>query len=197
MTTSASDHRPALYAGYEQAAVIVAGVRSNQLELPTPCMQFDVAALVDHIVGAGDRAVAFGRGEAATTDDFPHVDLSDAPDRLRSAGRDARKVWDDDDRLTATVVMPWGETYDGVTLVNMYAAELAAHAWDLAAATGQLDRLDPALAGPVLDAAQAMLKAEYRDLLEPGSPYGAELPAPVDASDWERFAAFMGRSPRP
>ena len=37
--------------------------------------------------------------------------------------------------------MPWGEDYLGTTLVNMYLAELAAHAWDLAFATGQLDRL--------------------------------------------------------
>ena len=39
--------------------------------------------------------------------------------------------------------MPWGEEYTGAPLVDMYLAELAAHAWDLARATGQLDRLDP------------------------------------------------------
>ena len=44
--------------------------------------------------------------------------------------------------------MPWGEEYTGATLVDMYLAELAAHAWDLASATGQLDKLDPSrLAG--------------------------------------------------
>ena len=32
--------------------------------------------------------------------------------------------------------MPWGEEYTGATLVDMYLAELAAHAWDLARATG-------------------------------------------------------------
>jgi hypothetical protein len=29
-----------------------------------------------------------------------------------------------------------------------------------------------------------------------GNPFGAEVEAPSDASDWERFAAFMGRDPR-
>ena len=39
--------------------------------------------------------------------------------------------------------MPWGEEYTGATLVDMYLAELAAHTWDLAQATEQLDRLGP------------------------------------------------------
>ena len=44
--------------------------------------------------------------------------------------------------------MPWGEEYTGATLVDMYLAELTAHAWDLARATGQIDKLDfPRLAG--------------------------------------------------
>ena len=30
--------------------------------------------------------------------------------------------------------MPWGEEYTGAALVDMYLAELAAHAWDLARA---------------------------------------------------------------
>ena len=44
--------------------------------------------------------------------------------------------------------MPWGEEYTGATLVDMHLAELAAHAWDLARATGQIDKLDPSLALP-------------------------------------------------
>jgi uncharacterized protein (TIGR03086 family) len=91
--------------------------------------------------------------------------------------------------------MPWGEQYAGAILIDMYLAELAAHAWDLARATGQLDRLDPELARSALDGARSMLKPEYRDMVEPGSPYGAEVEAPVGADDWDRFAAFMGRDP--
>jgi len=29
-----------------------------------------------------------------------------------------------------------------------------------------------------------------------GSPFGAEVPPPSDADDWERLAALMGRDPR-
>ncbi len=41
-----------------------------------------------------------------------------------------------------------------------------------------------------------MIKSEYRDLVEPGSPFGAEVLPPPGADDWERLAAFMGRDPR-
>jgi hypothetical protein len=50
--------------------------------------------------------------------------------------------------------MPWGEVYTGATLVDMYLAELAAHAWGLARATGQIDKLDPSLALPALEGAR-------------------------------------------
>ena len=58
--------------------------------------------------------------------------------------------------------MPWGKVYSGATVVDMYLAELAAHSWDLAAATGQLDQ---ELAAQALDGARAMLKPEHRDMM--------------------------------
>ena len=39
-----------------------------------------------------------------------------------------------------------------------------------------------------------MIKPEYRDMVATGSPFGAEVPAPPDADDWERLAAFMGHN---
>jgi uncharacterized protein (TIGR03086 family) len=191
------DRRAALVRSYAHAATVAAGVRPEQLGDPTPCRAYDVATLVDHLVGAGWRAAALGRGEApSSVDEFPHVELSRAPDQLRRAGDAAEAGWADDARLTATVDMPWGERYTGSTLVDMYLAELAAHAWDLAAATGQLDSLDPSLAGPALEGARAMLRPEYRDSVEKGSPYGAEVDPPSGATEWDQFAAFMGRPPR-
>ncbi len=41
-----------------------------------------------------------------------------------------------------------------------------------------------------------MMKPEYRDAVEPGSPFGEELPPPPGADDWEFLPAFMGRDPR-
>jgi len=191
------DRRNELMGSYENAAAIVSGIDAADLGLPTPCRKYDVADLVDHVVEAGHRAEALGRGQAPPPgDDSPHVELSDAPGQLRLAAEYAAQAWDDHSRLSSKFTMPWGEEYTGTTLVDMYLAELAVHAWDLARATGQIDELDPSIAATALDAARATIRPEYRDMVEAGSPFGQEVPPPPGADDWERLAAFMGRDPR-
>ena len=141
------DRRGTLFASYENAAMIVSAIDAGQLARPTPCPKYGLARLIDHLVEAGFRAAALGRGQAPPPgDEPPHVGLSDAPRQLRRAAQEAAEAWADDSALSSNFTMPWGEEYTGASLVNMYLAELAAHAWDLAQATGQLDRLDPGLA---------------------------------------------------
>jgi uncharacterized protein (TIGR03086 family) len=192
-----SDRRSALLDSYQNAAVIVSGIAADELGHPTPCPGYDVAALIDHLVEAGRRAAALGRGQAPPAgDESPHVQLSAAPGQLRGAAEQAAQAWGDDASLSLRFAMPWGEEYTGATLVDMYLAELAAHAWDLARATGQAGRLDPSLALPALEGARAMIKPQYRNMAGPGAPFGAELcPAP-GFDDWDRLAAFTGRDPR-
>jgi uncharacterized protein (TIGR03086 family) len=192
-----ADRRGTLLEAYENAAVIVSGIDADELGHPTPCPKYDVAGLVDHVVEAGHRAAALGRGQAPPPgDESPHVALSDAPGRLRRAAQQAAQAWGDNSSLSLRHTMPWGEEYTGATLVDMYLAELAAHAWDLARATGQIDKLDPSLAVPALEGARAMIRSQYRDMVGPGVPFGAEVRPAPGADDWERLAAFMGRDPR-
>ena len=191
------DRRSKLLDSYENAAVIVSGIDAADLGRPTPCPKYDVAGLIDHLVEAAHRAAALGRGQTPPPgDESPHVELSDAPDQLRQAAENAAQAWDDDSKMSSTFTMPWGEEYTGAALVDMYLAELAAHAWDLAQATGQIDKLDASVAVAGLEGARAMIKPEYRDMVEPGSPFGEEVPPPQGANDWDRLAAFMGRDPR-
>ena len=49
---------------------------------------------------------------------------------------------------------------------------------------------------PALEGARAMIKPHFRDMVEPGAPFGAEVRPPPGADDWERLAAFTGRDPR-
>jgi uncharacterized protein (TIGR03086 family) len=192
-----ADRRGTLVDSYENAALIVSGIGADELGCPTPCPKYDVAGLIDHLVEAGHRAAALGRGQAPPPgDESPHVELPDAPGQLRGAAEEAAQAWGDSSSLSLRYAMPWGEEYTGATLVDMYLAELAAHAWDLAWATGQLDKLNPSLALPALEGARAMIKPQYRDLVEPGAPFGAEVSPAPDADDWERLAAFTGRDPR-
>jgi uncharacterized protein (TIGR03086 family) len=192
-----SDRRSILIDAYENAAIIIAGIRPDQLRNSTPCHGYDVAGMIDHVVEAGHRAAALGRGQAPPSGDAsPHVELSEAPDRLRGAAQDAAAAWGDDGRLVTIATMPWGERYTGAAFIDMYLLELAVHAWDLARATGQLDQLASKLAAPALSGAHAFIKPEFRNVAGPGAPFGAELPPPPGASAWERFVAFTGRDPR-
>ena len=191
------DRRGTLLDAYENAAVIVSGIDAAELGRPTPCPGYDVAAMIDHLVEAGRRAAALGRGQAPPPgDESPHVELSDAPGQLRGAAQEAAYAWGDNSSLSLRHTMPWGEEYTGATLVDMYLAELAAHAWDLARATVQLGKLDPSLALPALEGARAMIKPHYRNMVGPGAPFGTEVSPAPGADDWERLAAFTGRDPR-
>src|SRR6202011_1575687 len=115
------------------------------------------------------RAAALGRGQAPPPGDHsPHVELADAPGQLRKAASEASAAWADEAALSSKFTMPWGEEYDGAPLVAMYVAELAGHSWDLACATGPLERLDPSLGLPALEGARAMIKPRYRDMGGPG-----------------------------
>src|SRR5580658_4785853 len=192
-----ADRRSTLVDAYENAAVIVSGIGADELGHPTPCPGYDVAGLIDHLVEAGRRAAALGRGQAPPPgDESPQVELSDAPGQLRSAAEQATQAWGDSSSLSLRYTMPWGEECTGATLVDMYLADLAAHAWDLARATGQIDKLDPSLALPALQGARTVIKPQYRNMVEPGTPFGAEVYLAPGADDWERLAAFMGRDPR-
>ena len=161
-----------------------------------PCPKYDVAGLIDHLVEAGHRAAALGRGQAPPPGDGSLTWSCPAPGQLGSAAEEAAQAWGDNSSLSLRYTMPWGEEYTGATLVDMYLAELAAHAWDLARATGQTGKLDPSLALPALEGARAMIKPQYRTMAGPGAPFGAEVSPAPGADDWERLAAFMGRDPR-
>jgi hypothetical protein len=98
--------------------------------------------------------------------------------------------------------MPWGEKYTGSTLVSMYLAELAANAWDLAQATGQLGRLDPSLAQPALDGARAMINpgtATWRDPDRRSGPRCRHPPAPTTGNasppSWDATPGIAGLTP--
>src|ERR1700689_3503373 len=105
-----SDRRSTLLDCYENPAVVVSGIDADELGHPTPCPKYDVAGLIDHLVEAGHRAAALGRGQAPPPGDGPpHGALSDAPGQLRNAAEEAAQAGGDDSSLSLRHTMPWGE----------------------------------------------------------------------------------------
>ncbi|MFF5474149.1 TIGR03086 family metal-binding protein [Streptomyces achromogenes] len=189
MTT---DPRPLYARATAQAARLIRTVRPERLTAPTPCAEYDVRALLGHIVG-GTRRIAVvgetgeGHGEPMTAPDVPDDGWAGAYDEVRER---ALKAWESDGRMASSVTVPWGEI-PGRAALSAYVMEIVAHTWDLSEATGRPLALDPDLAEFALATARQALPEGPRE----GRPFDAPVPAPEGAGAYERLAAWLGRVP--
>ena len=187
-----SDPRPFLYQALNQAAVVVAGIGADQAADATPCSEFDVQTLVGHVVGVGRQVASVGRGEPQESDVMVTGLRADKwATAFGEARQEALASWSDGVALGQEIVLSWA-TLPGVVFAQVYALELTTHAWDLAEATGQIDRLDPVLAESALPIAHQMVPLEGRDAM----PFAAAVSVPDDAGVYDRLVAYLGREPR-
>ncbi len=137
------DPRPLFTTAVQVAEPIIAGVRPDQLALPSPCVEFDVKGLLDHLVFVLRRVAALGRGDDAFS---PNPMAGAAVDHVnyaadwRAAAAEVDAAWADDCKLSETVVLPWA-TMTGADVLSMYVSEITTHSWDIAKATGQRSRV--------------------------------------------------------
>jgi uncharacterized protein (TIGR03086 family) len=176
--TTREDELAVLARGLDQAAGIVDTVDESDLARSTPCADWTVSALVDHLVVAPERFAQMVRGE--------EVDWSGpAPSRGDHRGEELR-------RGAADLMEAWQDVGSNDTPMgpDWQSAEVAIHTYDLVAALGRpTDGLDQEVADRGLAFMRANLKPEMR---EPA--FGAEHTAPEDADAYERIAAFAGRA---
>lgn len=169
---------------------IVAGLDQSQLSLPTPCPEFDVRALLGHLVEGNHRLVAIAHGEPGTS-----VALTaDVPDDwlafYTSSAAAVADAWRDPALLDETVELPLGEV-TGTVALGVHTVETVVHGWDLAKATGQSTEVAPDLCA----VAWRNVQSVNDDLRGPGRPFAAAVPVPADATATERLVAWLGRRP--
>ena len=168
---------------------VLSGVDAGQLGDPTPCESWDVAALINHLVGAqhfflaGLEGTPPGEPPDAAAGDF--VSAFDEVSSKCLAG------FEGDGVLTRMFTLPFGEM-PGAALIGLASTDTFQHAWDLAKATGQDTDLAPELAEALLAQSQASIQESFRG--PEGAPFGAEQVAPEGASPADRLAAFLGRA---
>lgn len=162
----------------DQAAEALDLIHREDLRRPTPCADWRVWRLADHLVDLPSAFLATMRGET--------VDWSDPPHRTEAWGPDFRVAADD---LIHTWHLRDAEQPDSSEAADMQSAELSVHTWDLLTALGRsTDRLDPEPAERGLAYLRANLTPERR-----GETFGPEQPAPADADAHTRLAAYAGR----
>ncbi|WP_116246944.1 TIGR03086 family metal-binding protein [Nocardiopsis sp. FIRDI 009] len=157
---------------------------------PTPCAEWTVRDLVDHLVTeqlwvphllGGARVKDVG-------DRFEGDQLGDDPVAAWSAAAHAaREAWLAPYTLERTVHLSHGDVPGEVYLWEM-TFDLAVHAWDLARALGVDERLDP------------VLVSELRDWLGergfgPGPMFDAPVAVGSEAAPQDRLIALTGRKP--
>lgn len=189
MTTTATDPRPAYAAATDWVRVLLEGVTDDMLRLPTPCDEFDVRALAQHLGAVGLRAVALA--EVATVEGQPFLADDFSAEAYGATRERAIAAWDVAP-LDREVTVPWG-TVPGFAALGMYVNETLVHGWDLAVATGQPAEFpDDAIAEAALAVAEATLPAQIRGLDE--VPFGPVVTPHDGAGPTERLANWNGRS---
>jgi uncharacterized protein (TIGR03086 family) len=174
----------------DKTADVIAGVGADQGHLPTPCEDYDVTALVNHIVG-WIQVFDAGSNERAFEGDATAYGCGADPEaEFRAAAAGVVAGWQEHglDRQVRIIsgAMP------GEMVFNMTVMEYLTHGWDLAVATAQLPPYTEDEATDALDRAEGTLPAEYRG---DDMPFGPPIPIGSEAPPLDRFIAFMGREP--
>jgi uncharacterized protein (TIGR03086 family) len=176
----------------DAAARTVGNVRTDQFSDSTPCTEWDVRTLLNHLIlwtsySAERRAHGESVSEELMAKDFAaEPDFAAAYraqlDRALAAWADPA-AWEQDLNVM-------GSATPAADVAALLIAEMVLHGWDLAVATGQSYTVSDKAATAALAAveANAELFRQYKGFAEP-------VPVPAGAPAVDRVLALSGRDP--
>ena len=162
----------------------VAAVPSDRWDDASPCEGWSASDVVQHVTDTQGMFLGFiGRSVGETS--------SDASDRMAAwtAARDAvQGALDDRPSATTKFQGYLGETSFEEAVDRFLSFDLVIHGWDLARATGQDERIDPAEVQRLT--AQV---PEFGDAARSPNVFGPALEPPPGADEQVRLLALLGR----
>jgi uncharacterized protein (TIGR03086 family) len=194
MTTSIEKTAGLLDAVLADLAPVVGGITKEQLHDPTPCSQYDVEQLRDHVLGwltnfASGFADPAGQAPRASIDGYQAPD--DAAAEVRAAADSLIRAIRGG---AASRPLRLGDSaMPGDMALGMILWEYQVHGWDLARATGQRWSPPAAAAEESLNFAPAMLTDDYQG---DGKPFAKPVSVPDQAPPLDRLLGLSGRDPR-
>jgi uncharacterized protein (TIGR03086 family) len=175
-------HRDALAA----TGRIVAGIKPAQLDGATPCEDYDVHGLLNHLISGNFWVAPLVEGKTI-------AEVGDALDRDFSledydpSAEEANAAFSSPGAMEKPVAVSYGpvpaEVYAGHRLIDVLI-----HGWDLAKATGQDTTLDPELVNACFEVIKPQL-----DLLKASGMFGTEVKVADDADHQTKLLALLGR----
>ncbi|MEO7571897.1 MAG: TIGR03086 family metal-binding protein [Acidimicrobiales bacterium] len=163
---------------------VVAGIAPDQLDRPTPCAEFTVRGVLEHMIGGATMFAAAFRGEVP-----PEPDLRNPLQGFGPALTDLAAAISAPGALDRTVAAPFGDV-PGETFARFVVLDGLVHGWDMAMATGQ--QYDPP--AELVAAADAFAR-QALDPLRDGTTFADAVEPAEGATPIERLAAYTGRRP--
>jgi uncharacterized protein (TIGR03086 family) len=155
--------------------------RTDDLANSTPCVDFTVAQLVEHLTGS---IVAIG---AAAGAELTPASSGAVEADIADLAQPCLEAWTRRG-LDGTVSIA-GMELPATFALGILSVEFLVHAWDFAVATGQKLTVDEDLTSYVLGLSKRVVRDEMRPAM-----FGPELEAGPDAGSLERLIAFTGRA---
>ena len=175
-------------------ATLVAGVGPGQWQDGTPCSEWDVRALVHHLlyeqlwVPLLLGGLTVEQVGSRFDGDLLSGDAVAWPGLLAAAIGQAHAAVAQPGALARAVHLSFGDV-PGQEYVLELTADLAIHGWDLAQATGQDAALDPAVVAVLLAWAEA-----NAGMLAGSGMFGSPVDAGPSAPDDVRLLGLLGRA---
>jgi uncharacterized protein (TIGR03086 family) len=163
---------------------VLHGIAKDDESKQTPCKEFDVAKLTDHLMNS---ITAIGGVAGA---EFAERDRNDSVERqVVLAARPALDAWHRRG-LDGTVPFGGGEA-PAKMMAGILSLEFLVHAWDYAAATGREVTAPDSLSDYVLGLAHTIITPQGRTTVGFDDP----VEVAADAGALERLIAYTGRTP--
>ena len=170
---------------FHHAHKVIGGVSEDQYGATTPCQQWTVRDLLQHMIG-----VVAGLGAAVAGSAREPFELAaDPAGQFDLAATAALAAWRAPGVLDQVIDAGPGPM-PGRVLAGINLLDTATHTWDLAMATGQPAALPDGVAIAALEASVATISPEIRK-----GRFGPEVAVPADADPTDRLVAFLGRTP--
>lgn len=194
-------HMDSLHAAHARAVQLtidaVQPIATHQLTSPTPCAEWNLTELLDHMTvqNHGFAAAAAGQGSDETIWATGAHRADPVGDYLASATVVTEAFADPGifDRPFSLPELSREQTFTGVQAVTMHMVDSLIHAWDVARSIGHDITPDPELIDKTLQIAEQVPDDE--DRRRPGAHFGPRVAVPDQASDFDRALALLGRSP--
>ncbi len=173
----------------DTVARLVSAVAENQWTAPTPCTDWTIRQLVDHLM-AGQELFVGVMSERPTAQIGEPAQAAPVNEAFRASAARLVDAFGQQGALDRIVQAPIGAV-PGAVALHLQTLEHLVHGWDLAHAIGEKPSFDDSVVEEEIEFARGVVAQ-----LPPGpnSPFAPSRPAPEHAPAIDRLAALLGRT---